>query len=136
MNKVKKINIVKFLSVASVVSLTPGITFAASCYADYNAAGKKLGDLLDYVTCTINSSVIPLIFALATVIFIWGVVQYVINSDEEAKKEKGRQFMIWGIIGLAVMISVWSLVGILSNTVTGKNINVLPQVRPPGSQGQ
>lgn len=75
----------------------------------------------------INYSVIPLIFALAVVMFVWGVVQYVINSDEEAKKAKGRQFMIWGIIALAVMLSVWGLVKILGNTF---NIDyVVPQVK-------
>jgi zinc transporter ZupT len=78
--------------------------------------GAKIGDLFKYVTCIISGSVIPLIFALALAMFVWGVVQYVINSDEEAKKAKGKQFMIWGIIGLAVMVSVWGLVKIVGNT--------------------
>ena len=63
----------------------------------------------------------------SVVMFIWGVVQYVINSDEEAKKEKGKQFMIWGIIGLTVMVSVWGLVRIVGTTF---NINyVVPQLK-------
>lgn len=76
----------------------------------------KFQDLLLYVVCIINKSVIPLIFSLATAMFVWGVVQYVINSDEEAKKEQGKQFMIWGIIALTVMFSVWGLVKIVGNT--------------------
>ena len=94
------------------------------CKLDTN---PKLQNLLLYVVCIINTSVIPLIFALAVVMFVWGVVQFVINSSEEAKKEKGRQFMIWGIIALAVMISVWGLVSILGNTF-GVNTGFLPQV--------
>jgi len=62
--------------------------------------------------------------------FVWGVVQFVLNSDEEVKKEKGRQFMLWGIIALTVMISVWGLVAILGDTFKIKT-NVLPQVQPP-----
>ncbi len=80
------------------------------------APNPKFQDLLIYVVCIINGSVIPLIIALALTMFVWGVVQYVINSDEEAKKEKGKQFMIWGIIALAVMFSVWGLVNILGST--------------------
>ncbi len=76
----------------------------------------KLQHLLSYASCIISESVIPLIFALAVAMFVWGVVQYVINSDEEAKKAKGKQFMIWGIIALTVMVSVWGLVKILGNT--------------------
>ena len=69
-----------------------------------------------FIICNINEAVIPLIFAFALVMFIWGVVQYVINTDDEAKKAKGRQFMIWGIIALVVMTSIWGLVQIFGNT--------------------
>jgi len=90
-------------------------------------AHPKLGDVLNYGTCLISNSVVPLIFALAVLLFVWGVVQYVINSDEEAKKEKGRQFMIWGIVALAVMVSVWGIVRIFGQTF---NINyAIPQVQ-------
>ena len=54
-------------------------------------------------------------------------MQFVINDSEESKKAKGRNFMIWGIIALAVMVSVWGLVGILENTF-GIN-NVLPTLK-------
>lgn len=79
-------------------------------------ANPKFQDLLVYFRCIIFGSIIPLIFALAIASFIWGVVQYVINSDEEAKKEKGRDFMIWGIIALTVMVSMWGLVRVVGNT--------------------
>lgn len=89
----------------------------------------KFQDLLSYVTCIIGKAVIPLIFALAIVVFLWGVVQFVMNSDEEAKKAKGKEFMMWGIIALAVMVSVWGLVSILGNTF-GINAHFIPQVKP------
>jgi len=87
----------------------------------------KFQDLLLYVVCIINRAVVPFIFALAIAMFLWGVVQFVINNDEEAKKAKGKQFMIWGIIALTVMVSVWSLVAILGNTF-GINTFFLPQL--------
>lgn len=96
--------------------------------------GKNFQGVLGYFTCMINDSVIPFIFAIAIVMFMWGAVKFfIINSDEEAKREQGKQFMIWGIIALAVMISVWGLVAILTSTF-GESGNVLPQVRPSGSR--
>lgn len=93
---------------------------------------SKFQDLITYIICLINSSIIPLIFTVAMVMFIWGVVNFfIINADEEAKREQGRQFMIWGIIALAVMLSVWGLVGIVGSTFGIKGGNVLPQVTPP-----
>jgi hypothetical protein len=90
----------------------------------------NIQQLLNYFTCIINSSVIPLLFSLAVAIFVWGVVQYVINDSDEAKKDKGRQFILWGVIGLTVMISVWGLVGIVTKTF-GINGSIIPQVKSP-----
>jgi hypothetical protein len=88
----------------------------------------KFQDLLCYITNIINSAIIPLIFSLAFLSFIWGIVQFVINSDDEAKKTKGKQFMLWGIIALTVMVSVWGLVNILGATFN-VNGSFLPQVK-------
>ena len=89
-------------------------------------ASPKLADLFNYITCIINGSVLPLIITLALVSFVWGVVQYVINTDEEAKRAKGRQFMIWGIVALTVMISVWGLVSLVGGSFGIQN--VIPRV--------
>ena len=75
------------------------------------------GDI-GFVFCKIGSllnAVVPVLIALGVVYFIWGVVSYVIGSDEEAKK-KGRDKMIYGLIGIVVIVSIWGLVSILKNT--------------------
>jgi len=113
---------------ANIVSTNLQVN-SASCYTTYAANSKtKISDLLTYATCVIGESIIPLIFILAVASFIWGVVQYVINSDEEGKRAKGRDFMIWGIIALVVMVSIWGLVQVMGNTF---NIDTkfVPQVK-------
>ena len=98
--------------------------------------GTNFQGFLGYITCIINSAIIPLIFTIAVVSFIWGVVQFfIINADEEGKREQGKQFMIWGVIALAVMLSVWGLVGVLGSTFN-VSTSVLPKVTPPGSTSQ
>ena|SRR3989338_7703671 len=67
----------------------------------------KIGELLN--------AVVPILIALGVVFFVWGVVSYVIGSDEEAKK-KGRDRMIYGIIGLVVIVGMWGLVRLVTNT--------------------
>ena len=67
----------------------------------------KIGEIL--------GAVLPILIALGVVYFVWGVITYFIASDEEAKK-KGRDRIVFGIIGLAVIIAVWGLVAILRNT--------------------
>jgi len=84
--------------------------------------------LLNYIACLLSKFIVPLIFSLAIVLFIWGIVQYVINTDDEAKKKKGKQFMIWGIIGLTIMSSVWGLVRVLGKTF-GVDTTFIPQLK-------
>jgi len=67
------------------------------------------------VLCTIAgllNYVIPILITLGAVYFVWGVVQYVIGDGEEAKK-KGKNHIIMGIIGLAVILAMWGLVRIV-----------------------
>lgn len=108
-------------------SLAPLTGDSANCSL---SGSPKFQDVLCYFTKIINDSIIPLMFAVATAAFVWGSVKFfLIDVDEEAKREQGRQFMMWGIIALAVMLSVWGLVGILGDTF-GFSTNVLPQVSP------
>ena len=69
------------------------------------------------------------LIALAVVWFIWNVVKYTMSSDEDGK-EKAKSQMIWGIVAIAVIVSVWGLVAILQglfgvNTTGAGNVNTL-----------
>ena len=77
---------------------------------------SSIGNLFNWASCTLITSVVPFLFALAMVGFIWGVIQYVLNADNEEKRKKGKSFIIWGLIALFVMVSMWGLVGVLTNT--------------------
>jgi hypothetical protein len=101
---------------------TPGSIF---CVLPTRPTFKSL---INYATCTLTRFVIPVILLAAVVLFIWGVVQYVISTDDETKKKKGRSFMIWGLVSLAVMTSVWGLVSILSRTLGANSALVIPQL--------
>lgn len=116
-NKMYKSIFIK-LSFLSFIFM-PSIVFAAP--------PKDLGAFIDIITGIIGNSVVPLIFTLAFAFFIWGVVQYVLNDGDEGKKEKGKQFMIWGIIGLTVMFAVFGLVKILAGTF-GIDVSFIPKL--------
>lgn len=93
---------------------------SGGCLAEYQY-NKNLGGLFEYVTCLIGGSVIGLLFAVATAFFLYGVVQFLMNADNQEKQDKGKSFMVWGIVALAVMFSVWGLVGVLQNTFDVKD---------------
>ena len=77
----------------------------------------------------ILGAILPLLIALGVVLFVWGVIAYVIASDEEAKAA-GKNRMIYGIVGLAVIVGLWGLVRIVTNTFGLNNVTniTLPTV--------
>ncbi len=72
--------------------------------------------LVDVFYNIIGSTLVPLLFATAIVAFLYGVQKYITAGASEDKVKEGRNMMIYGIIGLAVMFSVWGLVRVVLNT--------------------
>ena len=102
----------------------PALAFAQTITTSCGTAGGVTGGTvtnsgtIETIICRIDSilnTIVPVLIVLGVVYFIWGVISYVIGSDEEAKKA-GRDRIIFGIIGLAVIIGVWGLVAILNRT--------------------
>ena len=72
--------------------------------------------IINKITTQILNPVIVLLFALATIFFIWGVIQYVIGSQgDTGKLEKAKSAILYGIIGMFIMASAWGIVGVLQN---------------------
>lgn len=71
----------------------------------------------------------PLIYflvVLAIVYFIYGIYEYMRDSDSDDGREKGRRHMMWSIIGLSIMVGVFLIMRIILGTlgITESEINV------------
>jgi uncharacterized membrane-anchored protein len=89
---------------------------------------NNLTDLINFGTCTLMNAVIPLLVGLAIVGFVYGIIQYFLNPDNEEKRKGGKSFMLWGLITLFVMVSIWGLVGIFNSTLTPGSNPVIPSL--------
>lgn len=76
---------------------------------------QGLFNILRIIAELINFA-LPIVVALALLYFFWGLAQYVLNASNEEKKGKGKEIMIWGIIALFVMVSVWGIVNVVKQT--------------------
>lgn len=99
---------------------TPGVTeFGAGVGGSSNTTCPKpqnILELFEFATCLMSYSVIPFLISLGLIMFLVGLVKFISAGDNEEKREGGRGLMIFGIIALFVMISVWGFVRILHNT--------------------
>ena len=75
-----------------------------------------LTDLVNKIITNVLSPIIVLLFGIAMVILLWGIIQYVIGAQGDSSKLKqGRNVIIYGIIGIAIMASAWGLVRMICN---------------------
>lgn len=72
-------------------------------------------------------TLVPLIVGLTLLYFIWGIFQLVRSNSEDARKE-AIGMITYGIVSLAVMVSVWGLVSVLTSTFFGGTL-IIPQLR-------
>lgn len=77
---------------------------------------------IDYIfqraTDVLNQAILVLL-GVAIVVFMWGIIQYVLASGDEKKLAAGRSYMLYGIVGLTVMVAVWGFVNLLVYTIFG-----------------
>lgn len=79
-------------------------------------AKEDIKSVIETVMDVLETTVIPLIIAIALVVFLVGVVKYITAGGDAEKRTEARNVMIYGIIGLFVMVAVWGLVWLLINT--------------------
>ena len=118
---------IQYIIGSSALALVPFISFAQVTQTRGSAqAINTLDDLAGQVLVFINGTLVPLVFAIAFLVFIWGLFRYLIakGADDESRKS-GKNLMLWGLIAFFVMVSVWGIVNIavgtfnLDNSVDG-----------------
>ncbi len=85
--------------------------------------------LMSWIIGLINY-VIQFILVLSLVAFLWGIFKLVfLDASNEAERAKAKKFMLWGIVALFVMVSVWGLVNVLKSSVFGGGSLIIPQLK-------
>jgi hypothetical protein len=103
------------------------IAFISSLALPALAAPKNFNELIRVtIIGGILKPLVPFLVGLAVVIFIYGVITIMLSEGGD-KKEEGKKYMLWGIVGIFVMVSIWGLVAILQGTF-GFYGNETPQV--------
>jgi len=102
----------KFIVIAS--SFLPSLTFAQGFGTTLETTDGTIGGIMATFFQILNF-LVPILIALGVVYFIYSVIKYITAKDEE-QKGAAKNTMIYSIIGLFVITSVWGLVAVLNNT--------------------
>ena len=73
--------------------------------------------LMKGVNKVIINPLIILLFTLAVVYFVYGLVRYLLSPDNEEIRKSSKSHMLWGIIGMFIMVSVFGIMSLIINTL-------------------
>lgn len=83
----------------------------------YAATGQSVCGLIFKINQAIINPIIGIIFALAVILFFYGVVKFLFYSENDDKRQEGRSHMIWGVIGMFIMVSVFGIIRLILDTL-------------------
>ena len=84
-------------------------------FAPMFALAATISDIITTVK-SITSLLVPLLIAIALIMFIVGVIKYITAGSDEEKRKEARNTIIYGVIGLFAIVAVWGLVGVITST--------------------
>lgn len=98
-------------------------------FGGIGAGGYGIGGIAMTIIFIINSVLVPLLFAISFIVFLYGIAKaYILSPGDEEAVKSGHKIILWGLIGFAVMISVWGLVNVVVATfgLGGSSVSGVP----------
>jgi hypothetical protein len=107
----------KKIKITAVRILGSGLVFGMPVAAFAQVNPTYVSESLEVLANVVDTA-IPIVITLALLLFLWGLLKFMTAAGDETAQATGKKLMIWGIIILFVMVSVWGLVQLM-NTLTG-----------------
>lgn len=95
------------------------VILATLAFAPALAFAQGLGNVKTLVQSigSIVAVALPIVVAIALLVFFWGLVRFIFAQGNEETKTEAKKVMLWGIIALFVMVSVWGLVRFIATNL-------------------
>jgi len=114
---------------SSLVLLLLPVVAGAQRVNNFDASGGEFGLFLGNVLEFTNQILIPFILGIGFLFFVYGMFRYFIaGGGNEDDRDKGKQIIIYSILGFVLIIIFWGIINILVDGVGfgGETLEVLP----------
>jgi hypothetical protein len=112
----------KWLLLLPVIVSAEGVDLTTSTTSTFYDVVMYIVDLLQILN--------PILSAIAFIVFFWGLSKFILNgSGNQAELKKGKDYMMWGILALFILISFGAIVSMVASELEigdGTKIPLLP----------
>lgn len=115
----------KFFYIAAFV-FTPFLAFAqlerdARAFTDGD--GRTFTDVIK-LFLEIIMLAIPVLVAASMLAFLWGIAMFLFKADDPKSHNDGKNLMVWGIIALFILVSLWGILGFAIGDTFGGSLGI------------
>lgn len=94
------------------------ITVSGTKAAAPTSQGPTFANLVDKtIVPFVDTYVISLLYAILFLLFMFGVFRYFFTGGDE-NRQKARPFIVWSLIGIVAVFSVWGVIQLLLSLLT------------------
>lgn len=98
---------------------------------------QAAGNLVDKFVTLIIDPAILIVFAAGLFLFMWGLVEFLVAINRGGDTSEGKRHMVWGIVGMLIMVSVYGIISLLDNTfgldIANPDVSRINNVVAPGN---
>ncbi len=87
-------------------------------------AYASITSLIGAIEKVVINPLIIMMFAIALVYFMYGVTQFLLNPAKEEIRKSGKSHMLWGVVGMFIMVAVFGIMRLVLNTLGESKINI------------
>lgn len=107
-----------------------------------NVAYASVDSFVRSFNAVVLNPLIGFMFAVAIIVFLFGLFEFLSHTDSQEARKKGKLHMLYGIIGIFIMMSVFTIMRIILNTigvsegevdVRGGGVHLQDYTPPPGN---
>jgi hypothetical protein len=88
------------------------------------ANAVSVSTLMNSIEKVVINPLILMVFAIALVYFLFGVMRFVLNPTNEEIRKSGKSHMVWGLIGMFIMVAVFGIMRLILNTVGESRVQI------------
>ena len=97
------------------------------------AAQQSINKIVDLLV----NPAIYVLFSLGLLIFVYGVVEFLYNLSKGADTKEGKSHMLWGIVGMLIMVSVYGIITLIDSTfdldISNPDVSRMDNVTAPST---
>ncbi|MDO8565107.1 MAG: hypothetical protein Q7R67_00570 [bacterium] len=75
-----------------------------------------IAEFLNKINEFILNPLILLAFAVALLVFFFGIFQFIKSETVDTKRDEGKKKILYGLLGMFIMISAYGLIRLILNT--------------------